>query len=134
LAVHGPGQHAGPVADAPGETWKDVNGCLLRGFRGLPGGGSLARALRDRLSDNGAAQSGPAFYQMMARLEDAGLAKGWYERKVVAGQQVKERRYRITPAGARTWEGVRDFYFEQARARPRAAAGAARLPSRLKEA
>ena len=29
-------------------SWKGVNGCLVRGLRGLPGGGSLARLLEDR--------------------------------------------------------------------------------------
>jgi hypothetical protein len=40
-----PNQYAGPVADAPGEDWRDINGCLQRGFRGLPGRDSLARLL-----------------------------------------------------------------------------------------
>jgi hypothetical protein len=40
---------SGAVADAPGESWKDINGCLLRGSRGLPGGGPLARLLRPRI-------------------------------------------------------------------------------------
>jgi hypothetical protein len=38
----------GSQAAAPGESWKDINGCLLRGFRGLPAGGSLALLLENR--------------------------------------------------------------------------------------
>jgi hypothetical protein len=40
-----PNQHAGAVADAPGETWKAVNMALYVGHRGLPGGDTLARLL-----------------------------------------------------------------------------------------
>jgi hypothetical protein len=36
---------SGPVADAPGETWSAVNLALWQGFRGLPGGSSLATLL-----------------------------------------------------------------------------------------
>jgi hypothetical protein len=40
-----PNQYSGPVADAPGEHWAHINGCLVRGLRGLPRGDSLARLL-----------------------------------------------------------------------------------------
>jgi hypothetical protein len=43
-----PGVLSGPIPEAPGETWKAVNMALYRGFRGLPGGDSLARLLRRR--------------------------------------------------------------------------------------
>jgi hypothetical protein len=36
---------SGPVAGAPGETWKGVEMALRWGYRGLPGGTSLARLL-----------------------------------------------------------------------------------------
>jgi DNA-binding PadR family transcriptional regulator len=55
-------------------------------------------------------QSGPAFYQMMARLESAGLCRGWYEQEVVDGQLIKERHYRITAPGERAWRECRRFY------------------------
>jgi hypothetical protein len=42
-----PNQKSGPVADAPGERWYDINSCLRRGFRGLPGGDTLARLLEE---------------------------------------------------------------------------------------
>jgi len=38
----------GPVASAPGETWKKVNEALWEGFRGLEGGSSLKLLLRSR--------------------------------------------------------------------------------------
>jgi hypothetical protein len=43
-----PGVLSGAIPEAPGETWKAVNMALYRGFRGLPGGDSLARLLRRR--------------------------------------------------------------------------------------
>ena len=41
-----PRRAAGPVSDAPGETWAYVNAALVAGTRGLPGGSSLARLLK----------------------------------------------------------------------------------------
>ena len=67
-------------------------------------------ALRELLRRHGVRRSGPAFYQMMARLEDAGLVEGRYERRVHEGHAVKERRYEITRAGAAAWEATRAFY------------------------
>jgi hypothetical protein len=43
-----PGVLSGPIPEAPGESWKAVNLALYVGFRGLPGGDSLARLLRRR--------------------------------------------------------------------------------------
>jgi hypothetical protein len=40
-----PGVDSGPVADAPGEAWRTLDGCLRDGRRGLPGGSSLAQLL-----------------------------------------------------------------------------------------
>ena len=72
--------------------------------------------IRGRLAKAKVRQTGPAFYQMMARLEDTGLVKGWYVNKTVKGQIVKERRYRLKKAGARCWEETRDFYLANVRA------------------
>jgi hypothetical protein len=44
-----PSEASGPIADAPGETWKAVNLALFQGLRGLPGGSSLYQLLRARL-------------------------------------------------------------------------------------
>jgi hypothetical protein len=37
---------SGPVTDAPAENWRALSLALREGYRGLPGGGSLARLLR----------------------------------------------------------------------------------------
>ena len=73
----------------------------------------LGRHLRRELTRHGVRRSGPAFYQMMARLEDAALVDGAYDQKIVAGQIIKERRYRLTPAGAGAWNRTRDFYLSK---------------------
>jgi DNA-binding PadR family transcriptional regulator len=91
----------------------------------LRGGTRTGHALRRGLARHGVRRSGPAFYQMMARLEDAGLVGGEYDQKIVDGQIIKERRYALTPAGERAWGATRAFYDEAigayGRARPRAA-------------
>jgi DNA-binding PadR family transcriptional regulator len=73
----------------------------------------LGREVRRDLARHGARRSGPAFYQMMARLEDAGLVTGEYDQKVVRGQIIKERRYTLTSAGASAWRSTRDFYLSK---------------------
>jgi hypothetical protein len=40
-----PNYASGPVPEAPGETWIGVDSALRQGWRGLPGGSSLARLL-----------------------------------------------------------------------------------------
>ena len=71
------------------------------------------RNLRKLLASYGVRNSGPAFYQMMGRLEEAKLVDGAYDQKVVAGQHIKERRYRITKAGVRAVADTRAFYEER---------------------
>ena len=80
-----------------------VLGMLRAGTR--PG-----RAVRRALARHGVARTGPAFYQMMARLEDAGLVAGEYDQKIVGGQIIKERRYTLTPSGDGAWVATRAFY------------------------
>lgn len=71
----------------------------------LPG-----RVIRRTLASYGVRRTAPAFYQLMARLEAAGLVEGRYEQIVIGDQAVTERRYRITVEGSRTWERTQDFY------------------------
>jgi DNA-binding PadR family transcriptional regulator len=70
----------------------------------------VGREVRRELTRHGVRRSGPAFYQMMARLEDAGFVDGEYDQRIVAGQIIKERRYTLTAAGATAWNTTRDFY------------------------
>ena len=73
-------------------------------------GAARGRDLRARLKEAGVRQSGPAFYQMMASLEDAGFVSGWYEQQIVDGQIIRERHYKALPGGKKAWQGSRDFY------------------------
>ena len=77
----------------------------------LPG-----RALRDVLAGYGIRRTGPAFYQLMARLEKDRLVDGWYEQITVGDQAVTERRYRISAVGKQRWNDARAFYEHVARA------------------
>lgn len=78
----------------------------------LRGGSRTGHAVRKALSRHGVRRSGPAFYQMMARLEDAGLVDGEYDQRVVEGQIIKERRYTLTARGDAAWSATRAFYDE----------------------
>lgn len=68
------------------------------------------RLIREALNEQGVRKSGPAFYQMMARMEDSGFLEGWYEQQIVESQIIRERHYRIVPQGRAAWDGCRDFY------------------------
>ena len=72
------------------------------------------RDLRARLAAHAVKSSAPAFYQMMGRLEQAGMVEGWYEQKLVGGQNVKERRYRLAKPGLRALAETRAFYLGRA--------------------
>jgi hypothetical protein len=76
----------------------------------LVDGEQPGRVVRDRLADAGVVKSGPGFYQLMARLEEAKLVEGRYEQKVIDGQALKERRYKMTGLGEQSWTQARNFY------------------------
>jgi DNA-binding PadR family transcriptional regulator len=78
----------------------------------LLAGEHRGRVLRGELARHGVRRSAPAFYQMMARLEDAGWVEGAYTQEIVEGQIIKERAYKITASGQRVWTATRDFYTE----------------------
>ena len=73
------------------------------------------RALRKALSSFGVRRTGPAFYQLMARMEKDRLVDGWYEQITVGDQAVTERHYQITPDGSKRWNDARAFYEHVAR-------------------
>ena len=81
-------------------------------------GTNCGRDLRDALKRAGVRLSGPAFYQMMSRLEDGGLVRGWYDQHVVDGQIIRKRCYELSAAGNRAWRHCRDFYARWADDRP----------------
>jgi DNA-binding PadR family transcriptional regulator len=68
------------------------------------------RQLRERLKDIGLKRSGPAFYQLMARLEERGYVQGWYKQAVIDGQIIKQRFYNVTSEGFRVLQHTQRFY------------------------
>lgn len=68
------------------------------------------RELRESLKKIGIKKSGPAFYQLMSRLEESKFVEGSYEFKIVEGQQIRERRYKLKGAGATAIAQARAFY------------------------
>jgi DNA-binding PadR family transcriptional regulator len=80
-----------------------VIGALLDGER-------AGKDIRRELAAYGVRRTAPAFYQMMARLEDANWIVGFYTQQIVDGQIIKERRYRVTTPGQRAWQRTREFY------------------------
>jgi DNA-binding PadR family transcriptional regulator len=68
------------------------------------------RELRELLAKNKIKKNGPAFYQLMSRLEDAKFVEGEYSQKIVEGQIIKERVYWITGQGERAMQRTLQFY------------------------
>jgi DNA-binding PadR family transcriptional regulator len=78
----------------------------------LRSGPRTGRQVRKALARHGIRRSAPAFYQMMARLEDAAFVDGEYDQKIVDGQIIKERRYTLSARGEAAWSATRTFYAE----------------------
>lgn len=66
--------------------------------------------VREMLKREGFMQTGPAFYQMMARLEEAKMVEGWYTQEIIDGQIIKERNYRLLPSGNSAVSETQEFY------------------------
>ena len=71
---------------------------------------SKGRFLREELAKQNVNKSGPAFYQMMSRLEESGFVEGWYEQKIIEGQIIKERTYKMTGKGHHALAATLEYY------------------------
>lgn len=71
------------------------------------------RQLREQLAKRGWRKSAPVFYQLASRLEDDKLIRGWYEKRTIAGQAVRERYYRLTAHGKQAFVETLGFYKER---------------------
>jgi len=69
------------------------------------------RELRAQLKKQGIKKSGPAFYQLMARLEELKYVEGWYTQQIIDSQIIRQRHYRITTGGKNAYDKGRDFYW-----------------------
>jgi DNA-binding PadR family transcriptional regulator len=76
----------------------------------LGSGTRTGREIREELRSLDLEKTGPTFYRLMTRLEEAGFVEGWYEQEVVDGQIFRERAYRALPPGERAWRRTRDFH------------------------
>jgi len=86
----------------------------------LQDGELLGREVREQLSSgHNVRKSAPAFYQLMARLEDSGAVSGQYDQMVINGQIIKQRKYKLTAEGAGAVESVRRFYASVSTAKQR---------------
>jgi DNA-binding PadR family transcriptional regulator len=73
--------------------------------------------VRGTLGEHGVSRTLPAFYELMGRLEKAGLVAGHYASKSVNGQKVRERRYVLTSEGSTAHEATCEFYRSRTGAR-----------------
>lgn len=80
----------------------------------LGSGEMSGRELRAALKMEGIRRSGPGFYQLMARLEDAKWVEGWHNEFELYGQPVRERRYKITATGRKARAAALQFYEKMA--------------------
>ena len=78
-------------------------------FNQLRDGERSTESLRSAVRKAGVSASVPAFQQLLGRLEDAGYLNGRYQRGTTDGRAVRYRVYRLTKAGLREWEKLRDF-------------------------
>lgn len=76
-------------------------------------GEKAGKEIRALLKKQRVSRTGPAFYQLMARMEDAKLVKGWYDQKIIDGQIIKERRYQALGHGVKAYNATREFYLTQ---------------------
>lgn len=76
------------------------------------------RQLREQLAERGWRKSAPVFYQLATRLEDEKLIEGWYEKRTIAGQPVRERYYRLTAHGKQAFVEALRFCEERVQNNP----------------
>ncbi len=88
-------------------TITDLQFLVIEALRGEELAG---HELRGRLAAQGARKDGPAFYQMMGRLERASLVEGRYVQLEVEGNIVKERRYKLRGNGELAYRAKLNFY------------------------
>lgn len=72
------------------------------------------KELRKALREAGIRKSGPGFYQLMARMEDGKLVKGWYVEEEIDGHRRRERRYKLLGKGVKALNATIEFYRQSA--------------------
>ncbi len=72
------------------------------------------RDVRAAIKKDGYKSTNASFYELMDRMEAAGLVEGKYAERDVLGQMFRERCYRITGAGETAWEVAVNYYVSKA--------------------
>lgn len=91
-----PNARSGPVLSAPGETWLAIQQALRGGYRGLPGGSSLAKLLGRR--NKRIPKAGPSLAQILAWADAHFKRTGTWP--------TKSLRSRVAEAPGETWLAI----------------------------
>ncbi|HTU93506.1 MAG TPA: DEAD/DEAH box helicase family protein, partial [Gemmataceae bacterium] len=110
-----------PVADAPGETWRNINAALIGGFRGLSGGSSLARLLAQYRGARNRKNAAP-----LNTAQIIAWAKAYHER---TGKWPNTNSGSIEDALGETWKAVNMALIQGGRGFP----GGSSLPQFLEK-
>jgi hypothetical protein len=105
-----PNADSGPIVEAPGETWAAVKQALTLGYRGLPGGSSLAKLLAE--------QRGLRNIQDLPPLTEAQILAWTDAFRDRTGQWPSTRAGLIEDTAGETWAGVDDALRRGARGLP----------------
>ena len=102
-----PTKDSGKVTEAPRETWKGIHHALRYGYRGWPGGSTLARFLQDKRGVRNNLSLPPLTVRQILAWADA-----HYNR---TGQWPTNRSGPITEAPNETWAGVQSALVQKGR-------------------
>jgi DNA-binding PadR family transcriptional regulator len=92
-----------PIPKYTHQQWAVLNTLLSEGEL-------WGRDLRAALKSDGYGSTNASFYELMDRLETAGLVEGHYEARDVLGQRFTERKYKLTELGEHAWDNVASYY------------------------
>jgi hypothetical protein len=109
----------GPVHEVAGLTWFTIDDALRQGYRGLPGGSSLARLLKDRRGVRNHMQSTPLSEERILAWADAHHAR--------TGRWPTARSGPVQDAPGETWQAIQQALRHGQRSLP----GGSSLPKLL---
>jgi DNA-binding MarR family transcriptional regulator len=92
-----------PIPKYTHQQWAVLNTLLNEGEL-------WGRDLRAFLKSDGYGSTNASFYELMDRLETAGLVEGRHEERDVLGQLFRERKYKLTGLGQQAWNDVASYY------------------------
>jgi hypothetical protein len=81
-----PTPQSGPIEEAPGETWSTVSNALIQGFRGLPGGSTIAKLLFEQRGMKSPWHAPPLSVDQILSWADAFFARTGQWPKATSGE------------------------------------------------